>query len=120
MAFVVVCSVVGVISPPMVLSLVMDSVGLSTMSILSWNVQGLEDDDKCVLVRKAICDANPVIACIQETKLSAVSVFKARTFIPPRLAAFECVEADGSRGGLSRLGIRTPFPWSLLTPVASP
>ena len=32
--------------------------------VMSWNVRGLGDSDKCVLVRDAIVSSSPAIACL--------------------------------------------------------
>jgi len=38
--------------------------------VVSWNVRGLGDPDKCTIVRNALRDAKPSIVCLQETKLA--------------------------------------------------
>jgi exonuclease III len=69
--------------------------------VMSWNVRGLGDSDKCVLVRDAIVSSSPAIACLQETKLSDVTVFKAASFLPSSLASnFLHIPAAGTRGGI--------------------
>lgn len=80
-----------------------------TLSFLSWNVQGLGESDKCDCVRSAVYSVDPCIACIQETKLSALNPFKLASFLPRRLSAFAVKDADGSRGDRHRLG---PPPFS--------
>lgn len=69
-------------------------------SFLCWNVQGLGDVDKCDVVRNTINAVDPVLACIQESKLSELSPPKARSFLPCRLDSFVAKDADGSRGGV--------------------
>jgi len=51
--------------------------------VMSWNVRGLGDSDKCNLVRNVLVDAKPSVICIQETKLATLDLFKAKTFLPP-------------------------------------
>jgi exonuclease III len=68
-------------------------------SVISWNVRGLGDPDKCKLVRNVFLNANPVILCIQESMLSNVDFFKAASFLPPGFL-FASSPADGSRGGM--------------------
>lgn len=68
---------------------------------MSWNVRGLGDSDKCTVVRDAIFSASPSIACLQESKLSEISSFKAKTFLPRNLVdSFIFNSASGSRGGI--------------------
>lgn len=69
--------------------------------LLSWNVRGLGDPEKCTVVRDALRQATPSIICLQETKLSDCSCFKAATFLPPNmLSSFVVSSAAGSRGGM--------------------
>lgn len=72
-----------------------------SLSILSWNVRGLGDPEKCNVVRDAIASANPSIMCFQESKLHSFDLFKVKTFLPPQLAqSHVSLCAIGSRGGL--------------------
>jgi exonuclease III len=72
-----------------------------SLSILSWNVRGLGDPDKCSIVREAISSANPTIMCIQESKLHDVDRFKRKTFLPPQLTeTYIVLPAIRSRGGI--------------------
>ncbi|TVU02265.1 hypothetical protein EJB05_52261, partial [Eragrostis curvula] len=71
-----------------------------TFNLVSWNVRGLGDDDKCKLVRDGLSSPSPAIICVQETKLNDVSRFKAASFLPHGFSDFSFVEATGTRGGL--------------------
>ncbi|CAN6294153.1 unnamed protein product [Urochloa humidicola] len=71
-----------------------------TYSLLSWNVRGLGDCDKCKIVRDTLFSSRPDIACMQETKLSCTSSTKARSFLSSHLSDFHCVDATATRGGL--------------------
>ena len=51
-------------------------------SIVSWNVRGLGDPDKCAIVKDALVSANPSIICLQETKLHHITQFQSRSFLP--------------------------------------
>ena len=65
--------------------------------VLSWNVRGLGETDKCDLVRNAICAAHPHIACLQESKLTHLDANKAKSFLRPNLsdnAMLVCVNAN--------------------------
>ena len=55
------------------------------MKILSWNVRGLGENDKCSLVRDTITSCCPRVVCLQETKLPSLSSFKLRSFLPTNL-----------------------------------
>jgi exonuclease III len=69
--------------------------------VVSWNVRGLGDSDKCNVVRNVLSDAKPSFICIQESKLSEVNFFKAQSFLPRPLSSSSVLRpADGSRGGL--------------------
>lgn len=69
--------------------------------IVSWNVRGLGDSDKCKVVRTVFSDAKPSFICIQETKLALIDLFKAQTFLPPPFSSsFVFSLAHGTRGGL--------------------
>jgi exonuclease III len=70
-----------------------------TMNILSWNVRGLGDDGKNTQVYKILEDSRADIICIQETKLSSISRFKVREFLPARYTGYIYQPADGSAGG---------------------
>ena len=69
-------------------------------TIVSWNVRGLGDADKCKLVRDSLLTARVDIACLQESKLRTITSSKSRSFLPPHLTDFHCAEAVGSRGGI--------------------
>jgi len=70
-----------------------------TLNVISWNVRGLGDLDKCNLVRNAFRDVNPVIVCLQETKLPEIDFFKAATFLPVGFS-YVFSPSDGARGGI--------------------
>ncbi|CAN6162275.1 unnamed protein product [Urochloa humidicola] len=77
------------------------SSSVKTFTVMSWNVRGLGDSDKCDVVRDAFSAANPSVICIQETKLHDVSLSKARSFLPPSHArSLHFISAAGSRGGI--------------------
>jgi exonuclease III len=97
-------------------------------TVLSWNVRGLGDPDKCTIVRNAISLASPSVACLQESKLCELNCFKARSFLPTRLPCFLCINAVGSRGGIVTAWDSAVFslassisrPYSLTTTLTSP
>lgn len=100
-----------------------------TFTILSWNVRGLGDPEKCNLVRDAIRSANPLIVCLQETKLQECNFFKASSFLPQNLVySYHFSAASVSRGGVltawdrdtfSLISLHTTHPYSLTATFAS-
>ena len=84
-------------------SYVMDNPPHVKLSFLCWNVQGLGGVDKCDVVRDSINTVDPVVACIQESKLSELSITKARSFLPSRPDSYVAKDANGSRGGVTTL-----------------
>lgn len=68
--------------------------------LLSWNVRGLGQDDKCVVVRDNIFKHHPHIVCLQEIKLGVLPDWSYRSFLPANLDAFHSVPVVDSRGGL--------------------
>jgi exonuclease III len=78
----------------------MTNVSNRSLSLLSWNVRGLGDPEKCSIVRDAIQSASPSVMCIQESKLHELNSFKTKTFLPLQLAqSLKMVPPIGSRGG---------------------
>jgi len=68
---------------------------------VSWNVRGLGDPDKCTVVKDALVASAPSVICLQETKLSDLSRFKAHSFLPPHFTdTIQFVRAAGSCGGI--------------------
>jgi exonuclease III len=41
--------------------------------LLSWNMRGLNEGDKCIMVRDSLREWKVVIVCFQETKLEVMS-----------------------------------------------
>jgi exonuclease III len=92
----------------------MISANCKTFSFVSWNIRGLGDDNKCPVARDALSVACPTVCCLQETKLAATSIAKARSFLPWNLTSFATRDADGSCGG-----ILTAWDDRMLTMVSS-
>jgi hypothetical protein len=70
------------------------------LPVMSWNIWGLGDSDKCIVVRDALSLARPIIVCIQESKLRSINVFSSRSFLPRNVTNFESIHTDGSYGGI--------------------
>ena len=43
--------------------------------VVSWNVRGLGDPDKCAIVKDALISAALTLICLQETKLRHIDQF---------------------------------------------
>ncbi len=65
-----------------------------------WNVRGLNDPSKCVLVRSFIRNCKCCVVCLQETKLASSSLAKLRSVCGFSLRDFRSLDALGSKGGL--------------------
>lgn len=70
------------------------------MRILNWNVKGLGDAEKCLLVKDAILASRPDVVCLQETKLQVVDARKVASFLPSNLRTALFMPACGTSGGL--------------------
>ena len=74
--------------------------GFQNFHIVSWNVRGLDDQDKCAVVKDAVVSTAPAVICLQETKLRDLNHFKAHSFLPPHFTnTIQYVNAAGSHGG---------------------
>ncbi|CAN6228896.1 unnamed protein product [Urochloa humidicola] len=71
-----------------------------SISFFSWNVRGLGQNARCDDVLSELISARPTIAAIQETKLSALSRPKQKTFLPIRLSSVATVNSTGASGGI--------------------
>jgi exonuclease III len=75
------------------------AMNLGNLSLLCWNVRGISDPSKCVVVKDFIRDVHASIICIQETKLSEISLLKFNTITPHEFTEFAIMSVNGSRGG---------------------
>jgi exonuclease III len=71
-----------------------------TYILMSWNICGLGQNDKCDAVHDAISVSRPHIVCLQESKLDSATMAKCQTFLPPYLSEFSAVPANNTMGGL--------------------
>jgi exonuclease III len=74
------------------------AMNLGNLSLLCWNVRGISDPSKCVVVKDFIRDVHASIICIQETKLSEISLLKFNTITPHEFTEFAIMSVNGSRG----------------------
>lgn len=79
-------------------------------SLLSWNVRGLGEKDKCMIVRDTLTIARANIVCLQETKLRATDKLKSCAFLPMTLNEFRCVDSADTHGSMSPPGTLTRSP----------
>jgi hypothetical protein len=70
------------------------------LSMLSWNVRGLNSPARREATRPMILTARPWIVCLQEMKLSAISQQDAVQILGPQIDSFQFLPALGTRGGI--------------------
>ena len=81
---------------------------LFPFKILNWNVRGLGDQSKCMVIKNTVLDLNCDILCFQETKWCDHSIFRVRQVCPSKFNAYITLDAEGSRGGIL-LAWSTPY-----------
>jgi hypothetical protein len=70
------------------------------LSILSWNVRGLNDAAHRELVRETTVCARPWVVCLQETKIGSMSRHILADTVGERLTGHCTLDANGTRGGI--------------------
>lgn len=75
----------------------MDSTDLT---ILNWNVRGLNDAAHRELVRETVISSQPSLVCLQETKLSSINNILAQETLGQVLDSHLELGAQGTRGGI--------------------
>jgi exonuclease III len=68
--------------------------------LLNWNVRGLNDKDKRLLVYNKIKESQCAVICLQETKCQDFDHSFIRNFCPKRFDRFVLSPSDGASGGL--------------------
>lgn len=79
------------------------------LSVMSWNVRGLNDAAHRELVKETTSSVRPAVVCLPETKISNMTPTVLLESVGHRLASYHTLDADGTRGcapGLGRM-------WSL-------
>jgi len=72
-------------------------------SILIWNVRGLNDKTRRDNLRKVVDESRPAVVCLQETKLSHISVQDVSSFLGQEFVNFVYLPAHRwDPGGLAR------------------
>ena len=69
-------------------------------SILIWNVRGLNDKSRRDNLRKVVDESRPAVVCLQETKLSHISVQDVSSFLGQEFVNFVYLPAQQTRGGI--------------------
>jgi hypothetical protein len=70
------------------------------LSILSWNVRGLNSPVRREVVRDMILKIRPMVVCLKETKLSAFTQQLVLEIIGSNLDMHSFLWAEGTRGGI--------------------
>ena len=68
--------------------------------VLDWNVRGLNDKDKRLLVYNKIDESQCAIICLEETKCESFDHSFIRTFCPKRFDRFVFSPSVGASGGI--------------------
>jgi len=68
--------------------------------LLSWNVRGLNDREKRVLLKNVLREWNCDLICLQETKLEKVELSDIRSIWGIQQVGFSVLKATGSAGGV--------------------
>src|SRR5664279_4570356 len=67
---------------------------------ISWNVRGLNDKRKRIVIRQTILIERPDIICMQETKLNQIDRTLLNQICGRRYDQHRVINADGTRGGV--------------------
>jgi len=68
--------------------------------LLSWNVRGINNRDKRLLLKNVLRDWSCNLVCIQETKLEEVQLSDIRSIEGNQSMDFVALKAQGSAGGI--------------------
>ena len=71
-----------------------------SLSILNWNVRGLNCPNRRATVHETIAATSCNLVCLQETKLAAIDPFVASFLGGQGLKNFAEKPADGTKGGI--------------------
>jgi exonuclease III len=73
---------------------------MDNISVLCWNVRGLNDRARRDTVRTLVDDMRPAIVCLQETKLNVISEFVVFGMLWVNFREFAYLPASDTRGGI--------------------
>jgi hypothetical protein len=82
--------------------------------VLDWNVRGLNDKDKRLVVHNKIEESNCAVICLQETKCESFDHSFIRSFCPKRFDRFAFSPSIGASGGLIVLWNSSIFTGTIL------
>ena len=68
--------------------------------LLSWNVRGINDRDKKVLLKSFLRDWRCDLMCLQETKMEAISLSDVRALLGNHSVDFAALNAVGLSGSV--------------------
>jgi hypothetical protein len=71
---------------------------MDNISVLCWNVRGLNDSARRDTVRSLVDDMRPAIVCLQETKLNVISEFVVFGMLWVNFREFAYLPASDTRG----------------------
>ena len=77
--------------------------------LLSWNVRGLNDSGKRVLLRNVLRDWKCDLICLRETKMEDVEICDVRSIWGSQHVGFSVLRAVGTAGGVLVIGILILF-----------
>jgi hypothetical protein len=70
------------------------------LKILNWNVRGLNSPVRREVVRQMVQAYNPILVCLQETKLVVINQQIVSDTLGQRFDGFHVLPAVGTRGGI--------------------
>lgn len=73
---------------------------MDSSNILIWNVHGLNDKGHRDMVHRVVQSCQPAIVCLQETKLSSISLRDVLSILGQNFSSFVTLPAQGTRGGI--------------------
>jgi exonuclease III len=73
---------------------------MAASNVLIWNLRGLNDKKHRDMVHQVVQSYQPVVVCLQETKLSHISQRDVLSFLGQNFSSFVDLLAQGTRGGI--------------------
>lgn len=74
--------------------------GQRNWNILSWNVRGINSEQKLLAIRNCVESCGCDVVCLQETKRSAFDLAFIKTFCPKKFDKYAFIPSRGASGGL--------------------
>lgn len=73
---------------------------MDSITILPWNVRGLNDTARCDTVHTLVDDVHPSIVCLQEMKLDVISQHLVFAMLGINFTEFAYLPASNTRGSI--------------------